>query len=89
MFRAAKAGESTGTARSGLTRPDVAAWLAAMEQIDPELASRPPPTNAVQQCQSGVTAYRAAAALPETQAANVAAHLIRVSFASPAAGPAR
>lgn len=83
MFRAAKAGDGAGTARSGLTRPDVAAWLAGMERIDPELATRPPPANAMQQCASGVVAYRAAAELPEAQAANVTAHLIRVSFGAP------
>lgn len=83
MFRAAKAGEDDATARGGLARADVAAWLAGMERIDPELPRRPPPSNAVEQCRSGVTAYRAAAELPETQAANVTAHLIRQSFASP------
>lgn len=89
MFRAAKAGEGAATARSGLARADVAAWLAGMERIDPELPRRPPPTNAAEQCRSGVTAYRAAAELPEAQAANVTAHLVRQSFAAPDSNGAR
>jgi hypothetical protein len=87
MFRAARAGEGVEQSRGGLTREDVAAWLAGMERLDPELPDRPPPTDAAQQCRSGVTAYRAAADLPEAQAANVAAHLIRLSFAPPATAP--
>lgn len=85
MFRAARAGEDAAEARGGLAREDVAAWLREMERLDPELPNRPPPADAAQQCQSGVTAYRAAAELPEAQAANVAAHLIRMSFAPVAA----
>lgn len=84
MFRAARAGEGAAAPRGGLAREDVAAWLAAMERLDPALPDRPPPADAAQQCHSGVIAYRAAAGLPEAQAANVAAHLIRLSFAPPA-----
>ncbi len=87
MFRAARAGEGAEASRGGLAREDVAAWLAGMERLDPELPNRPPPADAAQQCRSGVTAYRAAAELPEPQAANVAAHLIRLSFAPPATAP--
>lgn len=85
MFRAARAGEGAEAPRDGLRREDVSAWLAAMERLDPELPDRAPPADAAQQCHSGVIAYRAAAELPETQAANVAAHLIRQSFAPAAA----
>ncbi len=87
MFRAARAGEGAETPRGGLTREVVAAWLVGMERLDPELPNRPPPADAAQQCRSGVTAYRAAAELPEAQAADVAAHLIRLSFAPPATAP--
>lgn len=86
MFRAARAGEGSGAvARGSLSREDGAAWVARMAAIDPSLAGQIAGTTGAdgppQQCQRGVTLYRAAAELPEAQSANVTAHLVRQSFA--------
>lgn len=88
MFRAARGGEaSNAVQRGGLARPDVAAWLARMDALDPNLLAAPAnPADTKAQCARGVILYRAAADLPEAQAANVTAHLVRLSFARPPAG---
>lgn len=83
---AARAGEGrNGTMRGPLSPPDTAAWLQRIAAIDPALVRQAQSggaadTSPARLCANGVTVHRAAADLPEAQAANVMAHLVRQSF---------
>lgn len=87
QFRAARNGEGPQrVARGPLSEADGAQWYLAIRQLDPALADRinagtAGQGSAEERCATGVTLYRAAAALPPAQAANVTAHLVRQSFA--------
>lgn len=87
QFRAARHGEGAQrVARGQLSEADGAQWYLAIRQFDPGLAERinsgtAGQGSAEERCATGVTLYRAAAALPPEQAANVTAHLVRQSFA--------
>ena len=86
QFRAARHGESAQrVARGQLSEADGGQWYLAIRQLDPALAERITSGTAGQgsaeeRCATGITLYRAAAALPPEQAANVTAHLVRQSF---------
>lgn len=86
QFRAARQGESAQRVTRGpLSEADGALWLLAIRQLDPAVAARINANNAAQgsaeeRCATGIALYRAAAALPAEQAANVTAHLARQSF---------
>jgi hypothetical protein len=92
FLRAARAGEGGGgTMRGPLSPPDTAAWLQRMAAIDPALVRQAQTggaadTRPARLCANGVTVHRAAAELPEAQAANVMAHLVRQSFGNAGAG---
>lgn len=89
---AARAEQGATVTRPPLGPEDGAAWYQAIRQIDPALADainagasdNATPTRL---CERGATLYRAAASLPEAQAANVTAHLVRQSFATAPAQP--
>lgn len=90
FLRAARAGEGNGTMRGPLSPPDTAAWLQRMAAIDPALVRQAQTggaadTSPARVCANGLTVHRAAADLPEVQAANVMAHLVRQSFGGTAA----
>lgn len=93
FLTAARSGETgRAPARGPLSPPDTAAWLQRMAAIDPALVRQAQTGGEVDAsparlCANGVTLHRAAAELPEEQAANVMAHLVRQSFgrAQPAA----
>jgi hypothetical protein len=87
MFRAARRAESGAGVRRG-TAPDpadIAAWHARIRAVDPALAAqieggpRTPDTPA-RVCDRGIGLYRAAAELPQAQAANITSLLVRLSF---------
>jgi hypothetical protein len=86
FLTAARSGETRRPpARDPLSPPDTAAWLQRMAAIDPALvrqaqAGGPADASPARLCANGVTLHRAAAELPEAQAANVMAHLVRQSF---------
>ncbi|MGQ0659623.1 hypothetical protein [Sphingosinicella sp.] len=86
QFRAARHGEGPQrVARGPLSEADGALWFLAIRALDPELAQRINAGSAGQgtaeeRCTTGIALYRAAAALPSEQAANVTAHLVRQSF---------
>lgn len=92
QFRAARHGEGAQRVTRGpLAEADGALWFLAIRQIDPSVAERINADSAGQgspeeRCATGIALYRAAAALPAEQAANVTAHLVRQSFAR-TAGP--
>jgi hypothetical protein len=87
QFRAARHGEGPQrVARSQLSEADGGQWYLAIRRLDPALADRinsgtAGQGSAEERCATGVTLYRAAAALPPEQAANITAHLARQSFA--------
>jgi hypothetical protein len=87
QFRAARNGEGAQRiARGQLSEADGALWYLAIRQLDPALADRinagtAGQGSAEERCATGITLYRAAAALPPPQAANITAHLVRQSFA--------
>jgi len=87
QFRAARHGEGPQRiARAQLSEADGGLWYLAIRQLDPALAGRINSGSAGQgsaeeRCATGITLYRAAAALPAERAANVTAHLVRQSFA--------
>lgn len=87
QFRAALHGEGPRRVTRGqLSEADGAQWYLAIRQLDPPLADRINANTAGQgsaeeRCATGITLYRAAAALPPAQAANITAHLVRQSFA--------
>ncbi|MDQ8754704.1 hypothetical protein RCO27_00535 [Sphingosinicella sp. LHD-64] len=85
FLTAARGGEAGGSPRGPLSPPDTAAWLQRMAAIDPALVRQAQTGGAADMrparlCANGVTVHRAAAELPEAQAANVMAHLVRQSF---------
>jgi hypothetical protein len=86
QFRAARNGERPErVARGQLNEADGAQWYLAIRALDPTLAQRINAGSAGQgtaeeRCATGIALYRAAAALPPEQAANVTAHLVRQSF---------
>lgn len=90
QFRAARHGEGAGrVARGPLGEADGAAWFTRIRALDPALAERLNGRAADQpgeqaQCETGLALYRAAAALPDAQSANVTAHLVRQSVRTPA-----
>lgn len=87
QFRAARHGEGPQRiVRDQLGEADGATWFLAIRQLDPALADRinsgtAGQGSAEERCATGITLYRAAAALPPEQAAAVTAHLVRQSFA--------
>lgn len=87
QFRAARNGEGPQrVARGQMSEQDGATWFLAIRQLDPALTERINAGTAGQgsgeeRCATGITLYRAAAALPPEQAAAVTAHLARQSFA--------
>lgn len=85
-IEAARAGEQPGrTPRTTLSDEDGRAWLAAMREIDPEVA-REIETNTVErqppaaQCRAGVVIYQAVTRLHGHASANVTAYLVRESI---------
>jgi len=83
---AARAEQGAAATRPPLGPQDGAAWYLAIRGVDPTLAdainsgARDEDATPAHLCQRGATLWRAAAALPEAQAANVTAHLVRQSF---------
>jgi len=94
QFRAARNGEGPQrVARGPLSEADGAMWFLAIRQLDPRVTNRINANSAGQgsaeeRCATGIALYRAAAALPAEQGANVTAHLVRQSFARASERPA-
>jgi len=86
QFRAARHGEGPQrVARGQLSEADGAQWFLAIRQLDPAVSERINSNQAgrgtaEERCATGIALYRAAAALPPEQAANITAHLVRQSF---------